>query len=285
MRDRGGGHACHGSDLCDRRAGRAGRRADRARRRAPTCDRGGDRGDPSLASPYLPLARSRRRSRRSARRSRLSERRSRASLPMSRRSLRRSRRSERMSRVSPRTSPDRSGATACAPAIVERPGRERHGHAKCNQCVAKHCEILQRSVGARREHRAVRGGRRMPGRRVKGSTLPSVSQKRWYRSAPGWTDAIPAAEVRCRSTAYDQFEGALTALPTPGSPTPSVPPAAPVAPAAPVGPPAPLEFPLSWLLEFAPPPIQYRAAIEVARLPITTSRSFSALPYAYQAGH
>ena len=53
-------------------------------------------------------------------------------------------------------------------------------------------------------------------------------------------------------------------------------------PAAPVGPLSALEFPLSWLLEFAPPPIQYRAAVEVARLPITTSRSFSALPYAYQ---
>jgi hypothetical protein len=74
----------------------------------------------------------------------------------------------------------------------------------------------------------------------------------------------------------------LTALPTPSSPTPSVPPAAPVTPAAPVSPPAALEFPLSWLLEFAPPPIQYRAVVEVARLPMAPSRSFSALPYAYK---
>ena len=43
-----------------------------------------------------------------------------------------------------------------------------------------------------------------------------------------------------------------------------------------------MEFPLSWLLEVAPAPIQYRAAIEVARLPLGDSRSFSALPYAYQ---
>ncbi len=74
----------------------------------------------------------------------------------------------------------------------------------------------------------------------------------------------------------------MTALPTPSSPTPSVPAVPPVAPATPSWPPAPLEFPLSWLLEFAPPPIQYRAVIEVARLPLAASKSFSALPYAYQ---
>lgn len=70
----------------------------------------------------------------------------------------------------------------------------------------------------------------------------------------------------------------MTALPTPGSPTPSLP-AAPLA--APQASPTPLEFPLTWLLEVAPPPIQYRAAIEVARLPLAASRSFLALPYAY----
>jgi hypothetical protein len=68
----------------------------------------------------------------------------------------------------------------------------------------------------------------------------------------------------------------VTALPTPSGPTPTLP-TSPL-----VAPPTPLEFPLSWLLEVAPPPIQYRAAIEVARLPLTGSRSFSALPYAYQ---
>ena len=67
----------------------------------------------------------------------------------------------------------------------------------------------------------------------------------------------------------------MTALPTPSGPTPTLP-TSPL-----VAPPVPLEFPLSWLLEVAPPPIQYRAAIEVARLPLTGSRSFSALPYAY----
>jgi hypothetical protein len=68
----------------------------------------------------------------------------------------------------------------------------------------------------------------------------------------------------------------VTALPTPSLPTPSL-------PAGPVpAPPDALEFPLSWLLENAPSPIQYRAAIEVARLPLAGSRSFSALPYAYQ---
>ena len=68
----------------------------------------------------------------------------------------------------------------------------------------------------------------------------------------------------------------MTALPTPSGPTPSL----PVSPL--VATPAPLEFPLSWLLDVAPPPIQYRAAIEVARLPLSGSRSFSALPYAYK---
>lgn len=68
----------------------------------------------------------------------------------------------------------------------------------------------------------------------------------------------------------------MTALPTPSGPTPSLPVSTLVAT------PAPLEFPLSWLLDVAPPPIQYRAAIEVARLPLVASRSFSALPYAYK---
>src|SRR5665647_585238 len=78
-----------------------------------------------------------------------------------------------------------------------------------------------------------------------------------------------AGRVRCASRAYAHIEAAVTALPTPSSPTPSAPPPTPAIPAAPSAPPAPLEFPLSWLLEFAPPPIQYRAAIEVARLPVS----------------
>jgi|GEM_PF-2976644 len=71
---------------------------------------------------------------------------------------------------------------------------KRHREPECNQFIAKHREILQRSVGTRPLHRAVRGGRR--GRRtgVKGLPLPSVSRKRWYRSAPGWTDAFRRAE-------------------------------------------------------------------------------------------
>jgi hypothetical protein len=71
---------------------------------------------------------------------------------------------------------------------------KRHREPECNQFIAKHREILQRPVGTRPLHRAVRGCRR--GRRtgVKGLPLPSVSRKRWYRSAPGWTDAFRRAE-------------------------------------------------------------------------------------------
>jgi hypothetical protein len=56
-------------------------------------------------------------------------------------------------------------------------GRERHRDAKCNQCVAKHCEILQGSVGARREHRVVRGSRRLNKWRVKASAHLAFRKK------------------------------------------------------------------------------------------------------------
>ena len=119
-RDRGDAPVCHDASLCDRVCDRAGRRADRDDRDARPSGRGATRGDRGAPGQSRPFARSLLSSRRSPRRSRLSERMSRRSLPRSRRSPRRSRRSERISRVSPRTSPDRSGATAaCAPAIVE----------------------------------------------------------------------------------------------------------------------------------------------------------------------
>ena len=91
---------------------------------------------------------------------------------VSRRSRRRSRRSDLMSRVSPRTSPERSGATACAARDRSKHQRKVSArHAECHQCVAKHCEILQRSVGARPHPRAVRGGRRRSGTGVKASPM------------------------------------------------------------------------------------------------------------------
>jgi hypothetical protein len=71
---------------------------------------------------------------------------------------------------------------------------KRRRQSKSNQFVAKHCKILQGSVGTRPLHRAVRGGRRSGKPGVKGFALPSVSRKRWYRSAPGWTDAIRQGE-------------------------------------------------------------------------------------------
>jgi hypothetical protein len=73
-------------------------------------------------------------------------------------------------------------------------GRKRHRDAECNEFVAKHLEILQRSVGARPHHRAVRGGRLRQSGGVKEIRLSSVSQKRWYRSAPGCADPFPLGE-------------------------------------------------------------------------------------------
>jgi hypothetical protein len=56
-------------------------------------------------------------------------------------------------------------------------------------------------------------------------------------------------------------------------------------PASPPAPPAlpttPVRFPLSWLFEHATPPIQYRAALEVARLPEALRPAIASLPYAY----
>ena len=66
---------------------------------------------------------------------------------------------------------------------------------------------------------------------------------------------------------------------TPGSVTPSAPLAA--IPPAPPPPPA-VDFPLSWLLDHAAPPVAYRSLVEVARLPLRESTDLSVLPYAYR---
>lgn len=55
-------------------------------------------------------------------------------------------------------------------------------------------------------------------------------------------------------------------LPTPGSPTVPTPASMPAVPPSPTFV-APVRFPLGWLLEHATPPVQYRAMVEVARLP------------------
>lgn len=54
--------------------------------------------------------------------------------------------------------------------------------------------------------------------------------------------------------------------------------------ASPLGPPPvePVDFPLSWLLEHASAPVQYRATVDVARLPLSTPERFALLPYAYE---
>ncbi len=53
---------------------------------------------------------------------------------------------------------------------------------------------------------------------------------------------------------------------------------------APVSPPTQesIQFPLAWLLDHSPPPIQYRATVEVARLPLQNPAQFSVLPYTYR---
>lgn len=45
-----------------------------------------------------------------------------------------------------------------------------------------------------------------------------------------------------------------------------------------------LEFPLKWMLSVAPPPIQYRAIVEVARLYLAEGASLPSLPLAYEPG-
>lgn len=53
---------------------------------------------------------------------------------------------------------------------------------------------------------------------------------------------------------------------------------------APLSPPVQesIHFPLSWLLDHAAAPIQFRASIEVARLQVRDPHQFSILPYTYQ---
>lgn len=48
-----------------------------------------------------------------------------------------------------------------------------------------------------------------------------------------------------------------------------------------VAPPTPVEFPLGWMLEHAPPPLRYRAAAEVAKLPEASVRELEWLPLAH----
>ena len=58
------------------------------------------------------------------------------------------------------------------------------------------------------------------------------------------------------------------------------------APAPPPPPPfqaptTPVEFPLGWLLDNAAPAIQYRAFVDVARIPLAPTHGFASLPYAH----
>src|SRR5215204_5436400 len=50
----------------------------------------------------------------------------------------------------------------------------------------------------------------------------------------------------------------------------------------PAAPPEPVRFPLSWLLEHAAPPLQYRAVTEVARLEGVDRSRLAALPLSYR---
>lgn len=51
-------------------------------------------------------------------------------------------------------------------------------------------------------------------------------------------------------------------------------------PPPPPAPSTPVKFPLGWLLSNAPTPLQYRAIVEVAKLPRSAMRDIEALPYA-----
>jgi len=67
-----------------------------------------------------------------------------------------------------------------------------------------------------------------------------------------------------------------------GTPLQVLPPA-PTVVAFPAPPPplAALDFPLGWLLDHAAPPIKFRAAVEVARLPAGDGSALSNLPYSF----
>src|SRR5256714_12857647 len=73
-------------------------------------------------------------------------------------------------------------------------------------------------------------------------------------------------------------KGAQTESPVPLPPPLRGRPPPPPAPA----PPAPVRFPLSWLLEHAAAPIQYRAITEVARIGDQLGERTAALPYTYR---
>jgi hypothetical protein len=72
-------------------------------------------------------------------------------------------------------------------------------------------------------------------------------------------------------TAIKDLSAPVTNPLTPGlATTPYVPP-----------PLAPVSFPLSWLLDRAIPPLQYRSAVDVARLSIPEPNYFASLPYTF----
>src|SRR5919198_4056346 len=87
------------------------------------------------------------------------------------------------------------------------------------------------------------------------------------------TRPTPApAAVPARSPKRDRIDSPVTLPPTlPATATP-----------APVIPPAPVRFPLSWLLEHAAAPIQYRAITEVVRLTDQIGGRVALLPYTYR---
>ena len=84
------------------------------------------------------------------------------------------------------------GAAVCALAIVEAP-------AESVTAMPSAISLLRSIVKSSRDRWArdrsiapfVEVDESTDGVAVKDIALPSVSRKRWYRSAPGWTDAIP----------------------------------------------------------------------------------------------
>jgi hypothetical protein len=66
----------------------------------------------------------------------------------------------------------------------------------------------------------------------------------------------------------------------PASEDPTLPPAIPPAPPF-QAPTTPVAFPLGWLLDNAAPPIQYRAFVDVARIPLAPTHQFALLPYCH----
>lgn len=73
----------------------------------------------------------------------------------------------------------------------------------------------------------------------------------------------------------------MTLPPLPSSPSTPSSTITPLTPAtAPPSP--PIRFPLTWLLDHAAPPIQYRSIVDVAKLPVPSGDSLASLPYAHR---